>query len=165
MCKIAEAIAVYEGMKRRLTALTVTLLTLLAGGADADSGSILILRAEPDPVHRARIAAWWDHYQTARPALERVVWELRRERARWRGRAKPEGCRRAQRALAGVDRRALLRQGDYGLAVIMGQALDELGGAAEACLARRYFELDYRLQVAEGALASARQRALAELER
>lgn len=152
-------------MKRRLEAFALTLLILLAATAHADSGSILILRAEPDPARRARIAAWWDHYQAARPALERAVSELRRERAQWRGKVTPEGCRRALLALAGVDSRALLRQGDYGQAVRVGEALDELDGAARACLRRRYFEFDYRLQLAEGALASARQRALAVLRR
>jgi hypothetical protein len=145
--------------------LTVILWILMTSGAQADSDSVLILRAEPDPAHRARIAAWWDHYQTARPALARVVSELRRERARWRSAATPEGCRRAQRALAEIDRRALLSQGDYGLAVSVGEALDEFGGAAAACLERRYFEFDYRLRVAEAALSRARQKAVADLGR
>ncbi len=126
---------------------------------------IFLAPAVPDPERRARLAAWWRHLEAARPALALVTVRLRRERERWREGSAREGCRTARRALREVDSAALRRGVDYRITVEIGRALDELDGAAAACLERRYFEFDYRLQVAEAALAAARARVAAELAR
>ena len=154
------------------------------GGADpraadsgaADSGAAdpgVTARGEPivlgpalaDPERQARLAAWWRELEAARPALSVVTVRLRRARARWREGATREGCSAAQRALAQVDGAALRRAADFAIVLEIGTALDEFGGAAAACLERRYFEFDYRLQLAEAALAAAGERAAAELAR
>jgi hypothetical protein len=167
-------------MKRYGRILGFALLALTgvsaAGGdeliGDGDRGAvtgadepIFLAPAVPDPERRARLAAWWRHLEAARPALSVVTLRLRRERERWREGSDREGCRAARRVLGEVDSAALRRGVDYRITVEIGRALDELAGAAAACLERRYFEFDYRLQVAEAALAAARQRATAQLAR
>lgn len=168
-------------MKRYVKTLAWTLL-LLVGRATAGGGQesaeevdrgpatkpdepILLAPAAPDPERSARLVAWWRHFEVARPALALVAVRLRRERARWREGSAREGCRTARRTLREVDSAALRRVVDYRVTVEIGRALDEFDGAAIACLARRYFEFDYRLQVAEAALAAARERAAAQLAR
>ena len=128
-----------------------------------DEEPIVILPAVPDPQRRARIAAWWQRFEEARPAVSAATVRLRREHRRWRERGERDGCRSAGRFLSRLDRGALLRTGDYWLTRDVGTALDELAGAAGACLRERYFEFDYRLQVGEAALRSARERAARQL--
>ncbi len=126
---------------------------------------IFLAPAVPDPARRARLVEWWRHFEAARPALSVVGVRLRGERDRWREGSTRDGCRTARRALAELDSAALRRAVDYMLTLEIGQALDEFDAAAVACLERRYFEFDYRLQVAEAALAAARRRAAAQLAR
>jgi hypothetical protein len=118
-----------------------------------------------DPARRARLETWWRHLGTAGPILDTAVRHLRRELLAWRQRPAHPGCQRARRVLAGVDRGALTRAADFRLTMGMARVLEELDGAAAACLERRYFELDYRLQVAEAELTKARQLARAQLAR
>lgn len=125
----------------------------------------LIERALPDPVRQARSAAWLDGFGNQRPMLLLAITELERERDRWRSGSGGSRCRNAGRALARVDREALLQVADYRLVTAAGAALEALAGAVRACRQRRYFELDYRLGMARQSLAQARNVARAQAGR
>ena len=152
-------------MDRTLAILVLTALVAVARAGPVGADSVLLRKATLDPARRARIALWWDELEAARPALSTVARELRRERERWRGTLRREGCHRARDELARLDRRVLLEKVDYFLVRDIGRALDEFDGAAAACLANRYFEFSYRLPEAEAALDRARRRAAEQLAR
>jgi hypothetical protein len=152
-------------MKRFATLVWLTAFALTASVVSGDAESPVLRKATLDPARRARIALWWNELEAARPAFSAVTRELRRERERWRGAVRREGCHRARDELAGLDRPALLANVDYFLILDLARALDEFDGAATACLEKRYFEFDYRLQTAETALESVRRRASEQLTR
>jgi len=152
-------------MNRTLTTLVLTILVGAATPEPAVADAVVLRKATIDPARRARIALWWNELEKARPTLSVVSRELHREHRRWRGTVRREGCARARQELAHLDRRALLRKVDYFLVVDLGRALDEFASAAVACLGKRYFEFDYRLQIAERALERVRRRASEELDR
>lgn len=137
----------------------------VAAAAAAAADPITIEPAILDPARRARLEAWWRNLRAAEPVIETVTRHLRNELSAWRSRPTHPGCQRARRALLAVDRESLVRDAEYQLTIAVSRALAELEAAAVACLERRYFELDYRLQVAEAQLDRARELARGQLAR
>lgn len=143
--------------------LSLLVLTFTLAEAVGVSAQVpLIERAKPDPVRQARSAGWLDRFTGQSSALLEAMVELDLERNNWRASSGTARCRRAHRALSEVDRAGLLEVADYRLVSQIGDGMDELGRAVRACLKRRYFELDYRLDRARRSLEGARDLAQAQ---
>jgi len=152
-------------MSRFLLLLVAMFSVLLLSPIGARAEEPLIRRSAVDPAQRVGLESWWNRFRAAEPALALTARSLRGTRDRWRSEPSREGCRRARKVLVSVDREGLLRGAEYLAVVELATALEEFDGAAEACIEHRYFELEYRLWLAESGLERLRARLSRRLAR
>ncbi len=108
---------------------------------------------------QAQMLGWHDRY---RPLISPVLREWRQVARAARSGQTPEslvaGCRRLDRALAGLDRRRLLSAPDPAVSIHLGESLRSLAEAARGCTRGAYFLTDWRLRQAAGSWSELRHR-------